>query len=55
MWIGAAAVEDEDAVEDENVGQRPPETAATAATMTSRPATRIQRIPIRPLVRAGWP
>jgi len=52
--MGDAAVEDDDAVEDEDASTWWPRAAAIAAMTTSRPATRSQRIRIRPVVvRAG--
>jgi hypothetical protein len=50
-----AAVEDTDAGNDEDVGNRWPRAAAITTMTTSRPATRILRIRIRRVVvRAGW-
>jgi hypothetical protein len=52
--MGDAAVEDEDAAEDEDAGNCEPRAAAIAAMTISRPATRILRIRIRRVVvRAG--
>jgi hypothetical protein len=49
-----AAVEDEDAVDDQDASTWLPRAAAIAAMTTSRPATRILRIRIRrAVVRAG--
>ena|SRR5215207_9144121 len=52
--MGGAAGEDEDAVEDEGPGSWESSAATIAAIATSRPATRIQRIPARYVLgRAG--
>jgi hypothetical protein len=48
--MGDAAVEDGDAIEDEDAGNWSPRAAAIAAMTTSRPATRILRIRIRRVV-----
>jgi hypothetical protein len=50
--MGDAAVEDEDAVKEEDAGNWSPRAAAIAATTTTRPAIRSLRIR-RVLVRAG--